>query len=133
MEQLVWLIPALPLVGFLINGIGNKAISRGMSGLVAAATVLGSFILSVILFTQLAGDADLVINQKLFTWMATSSMEVDFGFMVDRLSIVMLLVITGVGFLIHVYSTGYMHDEPDYARYFAYLNLFVFFMLLLVL
>jgi len=132
-EQLVWLIPALPLVGFLINGIGNKAISRGMSGMVASATVLGSFVLSVILFTQLAGDADLVINQKLFTWMATSSMEVDFGFMVDRLSIVMLLVITGVGFLIHVYSTGYMHDEPDYARYFAYLNLFVFFMLLLVL
>jgi len=133
LEQFVWLIPALPLLGFLINGIGNKSVPRGMSGLVASVSVLGGFILSVILFTQLLTDPNLVIQQKLFTWMATSSMEVDFGFMVDRLSVIMLLVITGVGFLIHVYSMGYMHEEPDYARYFAYLNLFVFFMLLLVL
>ena len=133
MEQFVWLIPALPLLGFLINGIGNKSVPRGMSGLVASVSVLGGFILSVILFTQLLTDPNLVIQQKLFTWMATSSMEVDFGFMVDRLSVIMLLVVTGVGFLIHVYSMGYMHEEPDYARYFAYLNLFVFFMLLLVL
>jgi NADH-quinone oxidoreductase subunit L len=133
LEQLIWLIPALPLIGFLINGIGNKAVSRGLSGMVASVSVLGSFMLSIILFTQLLSDPNLVINQKLFTWMAVGSFEVDFGFMVDRLSIIMLLVITGVGFLIHVYSTGYMHEEPDYARYFAYLNLFVFFMLLLVL
>ncbi|MFM7767284.1 MAG: NADH-quinone oxidoreductase subunit L, partial [Bacteroidota bacterium] len=69
MEQLIWLIPALPLLGFLINGIGNKSVPRGMSGLVASVSVLGGFILSVILFTQLLADPNLVIQQKLFTWM----------------------------------------------------------------
>ncbi len=75
----------------------------------------------------------LVVQADYFQWLRAGSFELNFGFLVDRLSVIMLLVITGVGFLIHVYSIGYMHDEEDYARYFAYLNLFVFFMLLLVL
>lgn len=133
MQQLIWLIPLLPLAGFLVNGLGNKSVPRSASGWIASLTVLGSFILSAGLFFQLAADPDLVISADYFRWIATDSLQVNFGFLIDRLSIVMLLVITGVGFFIHLYSIGYMHHEEDYARYFAYLNLFVFFMLLLVM
>jgi NADH-quinone oxidoreductase subunit L len=95
--------------------------------------VLGSFIISIGLFMQLLNDPALVIKTDYFQWMHAGSFSVNFGFLVDRLSIVMLLVVTGVGFLIHLYSIGYMGHETDYARYFAFLNLFVFFMLILVL
>lgn len=133
MEQLIWLIPLLPLLGFLVNGLGNKSVPRAASGWIASLAVLGSFVISIGFFAQLLADPNLVLRADFFTWMSAGSFEVNFGFLVDRLSIIMLMVITGVGFLIHVYSIGYMHDEEDYARYFAYLNLFVFFMLLLVL
>lgn len=133
MEKLLWLIPLLPLLGFLINGIGNKSVPRAASGLIASVSVLGSFIISAGLFFQLLSDSNLVFQSNYYTWMSAGAFEVNFGFLVDRLSIIMLMVITGIGFLIHVYSIGYMHEEEDYARYFAYLNLFVFFMLLLVL
>ncbi|MDQ3052169.1 MAG: NADH-quinone oxidoreductase subunit L [Bacteroidota bacterium] len=133
MNNLLWLIPVLPLLGFLINGIGNKNIPRAASGWLASLTVLGSFIISAGLFFQLLSDSNVVVQADYFQWMHAGAFDLNFGFLVDRLSIIMLLVITGVGFLIHVYSIGYMSHEPDYARYFAYLNLFVFFMLLLVL
>ena len=127
MKNLIWLIPVLPLLGFLINGIGNRNIPRNISGLVASLTVLGSFVVSVVLFSQLLSSEQLVITSKAFTWIPAGSFEIEMGLMADRLTGIMLLVVTGVGFLIHVYSMGYMHDETDYARYFAYLNLFVFF------
>lgn len=133
MQQLTWLIPLLPLAGFLVNGLGNKSVPRAVSGWIASLTVLGSFIISLGLFLQLAADPNLVISTDYFRWIAVDSLQVSFGFLIDRLSIVMLLVVTGVGFFIHLYSIGYMHHEEDYARYFAYLNLFVFFMLLLVM
>lgn len=133
MTNLIWLIPILPLLGFLINGIGNKNVPRSVSGWIASLSVLGSFIISIGAFGTLMADPNVVIKADYFEWLSAGSFTLDFGFLVDRLSIVMLLVITGVGFLIHVYSIGYMHEEEDYARYFAYLNLFVFFMLLLVL
>ncbi|HEX5001475.1 MAG TPA: NADH-quinone oxidoreductase subunit L [Bacteroidia bacterium] len=132
MKNLIWLIPILPLAGFIINGIGNKALSRGVSGWLASLTVLGSFILSALAFNSLA-DSNAVISVDGYQWFSAGNFNLEFGFLIDHLSIVMLLVITGVGFLIHVYSIGYMSHEPDYARYFAYLNLFVFFMLLLVM
>jgi len=132
-NNLLWLIPVLPLLGFLINGIGNKNVPHAVSGWIAALTVLGSFGISLGLFFQLLADPNAVVQVDYFQWMNAGAFDLNFGFLVDRLSIVMLLVITGVGFLIHVYSIGYMHHEEDYARYFAYLNLFVFFMLLLVL
>ncbi len=133
MNNLLWLIPVLPLLGFLVNGIGNKKIPRNVSGWIASLMVLGSFIVSLDLFMQLCADPALTIKADYFQWMHAGSFSVNFGFLVDRLSIVMLLVITGVGFLIHMYSIGYMGHETDYARYFSYLNLFVFFMLILVL
>ena len=133
MTNLLWLIPVLPLLGFLVNGLGNKNIPRSLTGWVASFAVLGSFIVSLTLFIQLAANPDLVFKVDYFQWIHAGSFELNFGFLVDRLAAIMLLVITGIGFLIHIYSIGYMHDEEDAARYFAYLNLFVFFMLLLVL
>ena len=133
MNSLLLLIPVLPLLGFLINGIGNKNIPRAASGWIESITVLGSFSHSGMLFFNLQADPILVIQADYYQWMHAGSFELNFGYLIDRLSIIMLLVITGVGFLIHVYSIGYMNHEVDYARYFAYLNLFVFFMLLLVL
>jgi len=132
-ENLLWLIPVLPLLGFLINGLANKRLSVNISGGIASLSVLGSFAISILLFTQLVANPEMVVQADYFQWLRAGSFELNFGFLVDRLSVIMLLVITGVGFLIHVYSIGYMHDEEDHARYFAYLNLFVFFMLLLVL
>lgn len=133
MNSIIWLIPVLPLLGFLINGLGNKKVPRAASGWVASLMVLGSFIISASVFASLMQDPEAVIRVDYFEWMSAGSFHLNFGFLIDRLSVIMLLVITGVGFLIHVYSTGYMHEEADYPRYFAYLNLFVFFMLLLVL
>jgi NADH-quinone oxidoreductase subunit L len=131
-NNLIWLIPVLPLVGFLINGLGNKSIPRSASGWIASLAVLGSFIISCLAFAQVSGEQD-SITVNYFQWFKAGTLELNFGFLIDRLSAIMLLVITGVGFLIHVYSIGYMAHDEDYPRFFAYLNLFVFFMLLLVL
>ncbi|MBX2986102.1 MAG: NADH-quinone oxidoreductase subunit L [Bacteroidia bacterium] len=132
MNLIVALIPLLPLAGFLINGLVNKKMPKSLVGLIGSSTVLISFICSVYLFSQLLGDTQ-SISTKLFAWIHAGGINLDLTFLVDRLSSVMLLVITGVGFLIHVYSIGYMKNDEDYPRYMAYLNLFVFFMLLLVM
>ena len=133
MNSLIWLIPALPLLGFLINGLAGNKISRSVSGATASLMVLGSFVISVVLFSGMIGDPQIKYQTDHLSWISAGGLDIGFDLLVDRLSVVMLLIITGVGFLIHVYSIGYMHDEEDYTRYFAYLNLFVFFMLLLVL
>lgn len=130
--MILLLIPLFPLLGFLINGWLNKSMPKGTVGLVASLSVLASFGISVYLFIQLLSGAN-EFQFTFFDWIAAGSFQVDFGFMVDRLTAIMLLVVTGVGFLIHVYSIGYMHDDEDYPRFMAYMNLFVFFMLLLVL
>ncbi|POY37073.1 NADH-quinone oxidoreductase subunit L [Solitalea longa] len=130
-EQLAWLIPVLPLIGFLINGLGYKKNPKGLVGLVGCATVLGSFILSILVFFDIKANGAKTID--LYEWISVGTLKIPFSFLIDQLTSIMLLIITGVGFLIHVYSTGYMHDDEGYGKYFAYLNLFVFFMLLLVL
>ncbi|MCH5599446.1 hypothetical protein [Niabella ginsengisoli] len=126
------LIPLLPLIGFLLNGLLRNYLSKGVTGIIGSGTILGSFILSVIAFMQVrAGNIAVV---EYFDFINVGSLNIPFAFQVDELTSIFLLIITGVGFLIHVYSTSYMHDEKPYhfARYFAYLNLFVFSMLLLV-
>jgi len=133
MTQLTWLIPLLPLIGFLINGLMNKRMPKQLVGIVAAGSVFISFVLSVIIFFEVKNGDGQAITITCYEWFSAGNLHIDFSFLVDRLSAIFLLVITGVGFLIHLYSIGYMHDDEDYARYFAYLNLFVFFMLLLVL
>ena len=128
-----------PLVGFLINGLFGKWLkgNEKLSGWIASLAVLVSLVCSIIVFTRLNGGAAPLEDIKLYDWIIGDFGEASFafniGFHVDALTAVMLLVITGVGFLIHVYSIGYMHGDEGYTRYFAYLNLFVFAMLILVL
>ncbi|MHA4809571.1 NADH-quinone oxidoreductase subunit L [Flavitalea flava] len=133
--SLVWLVPLLPLAGFLINGLLRNSLSKSLSGIIGSGVILASFILSLLIFGQVRqeGFQPAIIN--LFDFINVGSLKIPFAFQVDQLSILFLLIITGVGFLIHLYSTAYMHEEepPHYARYFAYLNLFVFSMLLLIL
>lgn len=131
--QLAYLIPLFPLLGFLINGLGRNKLSKGVIGTIGSGAILASFIVSLIFFFQVKGGNTEVVSY--FNFISVGNLTIPFAFQVDQLSSIFLLIITGVGFLIHVYSTSYMHDEkPEhFARYFAYLNLFVFSMLLLVM
>ncbi|WP_462220917.1 proton-conducting transporter transmembrane domain-containing protein, partial [Ferruginibacter sp.] len=131
--QIVWLIPFLPLIGFLINGLGRKHLSKTLAGVIGSGVILISFIVSVWVFFNVKNGNTHVAHY--FDFINAASLKIGFDFQIDQLSSLFLLIITGVGFLIHVYSTSYMHDEEpkDFAKYFAYLNLFVFSMLLLVM
>ncbi|MBN8856589.1 MAG: NADH-quinone oxidoreductase subunit L [Sphingobacteriales bacterium 50-39] len=135
MIQLVWLVPVLPLAGFLINGLFRNSLSKGMTGIVGCGVLLASFILSLLIFGEVRHEGFQSVTVTLFDFISVDKLHIPFAFQVDQLSALFLLIITGVGFLIHLYSTAYMHEEeaPHYARYFSYLNLFVFSMLLLVL
>ena len=135
--MMLLLIPLFPFLGFLINACIGKRLSKSASGLVAVAVMVASFAVAVTSVIQLAGlpEESRAIVNRIFTWITAGSFTVDFTLRLDPLSALMILVITGIGSLIHIYSTSYMHDEPDseYARYFSYLNLFASFMLILVL
>lgn len=133
MIKLVGLIPLFPLIGFLINGFFGKKMSKGMSGGIACASVLASFIVAVLVFLEVSASSQKSNVVELFSWINADSLKIPFSFLVDPLSGLFLLIITGIGFLIHVYSVGYMHDDEGFPRFFTYLNLFIFFMLLLVL
>jgi NADH-quinone oxidoreductase subunit L len=133
MHQLAWLIPVLPLLGFILIGILNKRLPVSLSGGIASAAVFLSFLLSLGVFMEVSNETAVPERLVLFDWISVGDLKIDFSFLLDRLSAIMLLVVTGVGTLIHIYSIGYMHHEPDHPRFFAYLNLFIFFMLLLVM
>ena len=131
--QLVWLIPVLPLLGFLINGLGRKPLSKTMTGIIGCGTVFLSFLISIFVFLNVKNGNTHIAHY--FDFINITALKIGFDFQIDQLSSIFLLIITGVGFLIHVYSTAYMHEEEskDFAKYFAFLNLFVFSMLLLVM
>ena len=131
----VYLVPLFPLIGFLINGLGRKNLSKSLSGIIGSGVILASFIVSVLIFNETRAEGFTVTTVSLFEFINVAGLDIPFAFQVDQLSAIFLLIITGVGFLIHVYSTAYMHEEEPhhFARYFAFLNLFVFSMLLLVL
>ena len=133
-QELIVVLLVAPLVGFLINGLFGKWLkgNEKLSGWIGALAVLVSLVCSIIAFVSLNGGAA-PLDETLYEWIAGEGFAFNIGFRVDALTAVMLLVITGVGFLIHVYSIGYMHGDEGYTRYFAYLNLFVFAMLILVL
>jgi len=140
MLELIWLIPLLPAAGVAINGLAGRRLSLRAVGLVACATVGLAFLVALGAVFQLAGlpPEARVFETSLGTWIPLGSvgshtLTVDWGFRLDALSAVLLLVVTGVGFLIHVYSVGYMAHEEDYARFFVYLNLFMVMMLILTL
>jgi NADH-quinone oxidoreductase subunit L len=129
------LIALLPAAGFLINGILGGRLPRAVVTFVGLITPLASFSI-VVHDAYLAWSGSLTLpffEQSAPIWLSVGSLHVSFGSVLDQLSLIMLLVVTGVGFLIHVYSVGYMHDDAGYARYFSYLNLFLFFMTTLVL
>lgn len=131
--QNAWLVPLFPLLGFLINGLGRNRLSKGATGFIGSGALLLSFVVSLLIFLQVKNGNTHVANY--FDFISVGKLSIPFAFQIDQLSSLFLLVITGVGFLIHVYSTAYMHEESNshFARYFAYLNLFVFSMLLLVM
>ena len=135
--MMLLLIPLFPFLGFLINACIGKRLSKSASGLVAVAVMVASFAVAVTSVIQLAGlpEESRAIVNRIFTWITAGNFTADFTLRLDPLSALMILVITGIGSLIHIYSTSYMHEEPDseYARYFSYLNLFASFMLVLVL
>ena len=131
MHQL-WLIPALPFAGFLVNGIFGRKLGKPAINAVAIGSVLLSFLWVVKTLFAL-GPLESAYTESYFTWIQSGIVNVGFDFAVDRLTAVMLLVVTGVGLLIHIYAVGYMSHEGGYYRFFAYLNLFMFFMLILVL
>lgn len=132
MEKLVTLIPLFPLAGFLFIIFFGKGLSKNFIGAVGSSAIMLAFIVSVLVFsTQLHGANPTIV--KAFDWITAGSLDIDISFLVDPLSSIYLLFITGVGFLIHVYSIGYMHKDEGFNRFIAYLNLFVFFMLILIL
>ena len=134
-SHLVYLIPLFPLVGFLINGLARNSLSKSATGIIGSGVILASFVLSVLIFLEVKAPGFQPVIVTLFDFIRVTDFTIAFSFRVDQLSTLWLLIVTGIGFLIHLYSTSYMHSEaaPHFARFFAYMNLFVFSMLLLVL
>ena len=134
-NQLIYLIPLIPLIGCIINGLGRNVISKPVIGIIGSLVVLASFCLSVGVFISTTQTGFIPQTFRYFDFIHVGKLSIPFEFQIDQLTSVFLLIITGVGFVIHVYSTAYMKDETPsgYGRYFSYLNLFVFSMLLLVM
>jgi NADH-quinone oxidoreductase subunit L len=128
----LWLIPLFPLIGCLLNGLFGKRLTKPVINMIAVGSVAASFLYVVFALTSLY-PLNAPHSEHYYTWIQSGFLNIGFDFVVDRLTAVMLLVVTGVGLLIHIYSLGYMEHEGGYYRFFSYLNLFMFFMLMLVL
>lgn len=135
MFENIWLVPLFPFLGFLLNGLFGSKFSEKQAGIVGSGAVILSFLAAGAISYQLLSlpEASRAVTQTVYTWIETGAFRVDLSFTVDALSAIMLLVVSGVGTLIHIYSIGYMHGDRGFARYFAFLNLFTFSMLILVL
>ncbi len=135
MLDLIWLVPALPLAGFLLILLFGRRLGEPKSGMLAATMVGGAFLVTVGAFFDLLSKSTEERHhvETLFSWMPIGSLKVDLAFLADPLSITMALFVTGIGTLIHLYAIGYMHGDPKFSKFFLYLNLFVFSMLMLVL
>jgi NADH-quinone oxidoreductase subunit L len=131
----LWIIPLLPLLGAAANGLFGARWSKGVVTGVALSSTTLAFLtaLEVVREFFLLSPGQIPWTHSYFTWISAGGFRADFALQVDQLTIIMLLVVTGVGWLIHIYSSGYMHDDPGYLRFFSYLNLFMFFMLILIL
>ena len=128
-----WLVPALPLLGFLVTGLANKRLKHKQAGIIASSMVALSFVVSLILFFSLRSSGISSVTVTLFDWISIAGMQIPFALLIDHLSLTMMLIVTGVGALIHIYSIGYMHDDEWVNSFFAQMNLFTFSMLLLVM
>jgi len=133
--SLLWLVPLLPLIGAIVNGVGAGRIPRKVVTAIGVGSVGIALVIATVCFADLLGlpETQRRVTQDLFTWISVGDFHAEVRYLLDPLSALMMLVVTGVGFLIHVYSAGYMGHEKAYGRYFAYLNLFMFSMLTLVL
>ena len=129
----LWLIPVLPFVGFLLNGLFGRRLPNAVVSAIALLFTAAPFAMVLNIAMQFSSLTLPHVEWFTTPWIATATFRADFDFLLDPLSLVMLLIVTGVGFLIHIYSVGYMAHEEGYWRFFAYLNLFMFFMLTLVL
>ncbi len=132
LEQL-WLVPTIPLIGFLILTLTQGKLSEVPAGIIGAGSIGLAFVVALMAGIEFIGSEQISYTQTLWTWMRVGGFEAGFSLYLDGVSLVMMFIITGVGFLIHVYATGYMHDDPSFARFFSYMNLFVSAMLILVL
>ncbi|MFN4362430.1 NADH-quinone oxidoreductase subunit L [Chryseobacterium hispalense] len=132
MENLVYAIILLPLLGFLINGLFGKNLPKIVVGGLATAMVFASFCIAVSIFLGFNSESQPVIV-KAFEWFRVNGVQINFGFQIDQLSLMMVMIITGIGSLIHLYSIGYMSHDKGFYKFFTYLNLFIFSMLLLVM
>jgi NADH-quinone oxidoreductase subunit L len=131
--QNLWIIPALPFIGFLINGIFGRRFPKMLVNLIAVLSVVLSFAWVLKVYATAGDLAAMPVTEHYFTWIKSGQFQVGWDFTVDKLTMIMLMIVTGIGSLIHIYATGYMAHEEGYYRFFAYLNLFMFFMLNLVL
>jgi NADH-quinone oxidoreductase subunit L len=132
MENLVYAIILLPLLGFLINGLFGKNLPKIVVGSLATAMVFGSFAIAIYLFLNFDSESQPQVFTA-FEWFRVNGIQVNFGFLIDQLSLMMVMIITGIGSLIHLYSIGYMSHDKGFYKFFTYLNLFIFSMLLLVM
>ncbi len=134
MINYIWMVTLFPLIGVVLNGLAGVKFPRKVTGAIGSLAILGSFLTACLIFAEVLRlpAAQRTGEVVLFTWIACGSLLVNIGFLVDPLSLVMLLTVSGVSFIIHIYSMGYMAEDEGFRRYFTYLNLFVFFMLILV-
>ena len=131
MQQIYLAIPLLPLIAAVIVGVANKALPRGLAHILTILGVAGAFGLSVVVFLDvLKGN---VYNGTVYTWMTTGAYSFQVGFLIDKLTAMMMLVVTFVSLMVHIYTIGYMHEDAGYRRFFSYISLFTFSMLMLVM
>src|SRR5699024_9494108 len=135
MNDLLFLIPALPLAGFVLLLLVGRRLGEPLAGWIATAAVGASFLVVLATWLDLLDKSagERVLTQTVFTWLPVGAFQVDLGFLADPLSVTMLLFVTGIATLIHLYAIGYMAGDPDFSKFFVYLNLFVLSMILLVL
>ncbi|HXS30882.1 MAG TPA: proton-conducting transporter membrane subunit, partial [Steroidobacteraceae bacterium] len=123
----------LPLVAAVIAGLFGRFIGRGAAAGLTIAGVAASCLLSMLVFKQLVFDGAPVFNEAVYTWLVSDGIRMQIGFLVDPLTVMMMVVVTFVSLCVHVYTIGYMHDDPGYQRFFSYISLFTFAMLMLVM
>jgi NADH-quinone oxidoreductase subunit L len=131
MAKLIWMVPLFPLLGAIVNALWGRRYIREQAHIPAIVATAASLVIALLVVADIVADPR-AVQVVLFDWIVAGPLSVQIGFLADPLSAMMLLVVAGVGFLIHIYSIGYMHADPGYYRFFTYLNLFMFFMLVLV-
>ncbi|MHA6246869.1 NADH-quinone oxidoreductase subunit L [Pontibacter sp. CAU 1760] len=133
MALLCLLVPVLPLLGFILNGLGNRKLAKGLVSLIGCGTVLASFLISIYLFLDFTANGSRAYTVDFYNWISMGDMRIGFSFLIDQLTLFMMLMVTGIGFFIHLYSAGYMSHDENFGKFFAFINLFMFSMLLLVM